>query len=471
MSEKEIIRKFPGLWFPIELWNNPELTWMEKLFLLEIDSLDNEKGCYASNAYIAKIFQLSKSRCSQIISSLEKKKYIKIQLFREGKVITKRLITIHPDVVNFLKGGSKYSKGGYLENAKEERTSKESTRNKNSYKNKNIVVSKKKPQDSSLFNSFVPIEKNIYSLLVKTLPITFRNRLPAAGVKPTALLYQTESLILAIREGRFFRDVTISEQKQEDWIAGIRIVRSLKGSSWEDIGKVLKRAAKRYQMMLSPKYGFPNKKGMTRDINIFLYNPNSQNSWFLECLSHKPKQNSQYIDNHNIKRFQSDIPAEALSALTKFKRTNWDEGGYWKKARDLYEWYEDEKKRLKGANPNWSAYCGRFERLLARYEEFTEGWDVFTIGHFGAENKTWDRFIDWMRTEYEVEMNPKKRCIQTKTTKIRKTEKEKTERDIIAERLVSEGICENTDEAVQFADAEVIQRELRNEGSCTYVGI
>ena len=103
-------RSFKGIWIPAEIWLNKDLKVMEKLFLVEIDSLDNSNGCFASNGYFADFFGISKGRCSQIIKSLEEKKMLKIKYEYEGKQITKR-------VLNILKGGIKYSKGGYLENA------------------------------------------------------------------------------------------------------------------------------------------------------------------------------------------------------------------------------------------------------------------------------------------------------------------------------------------------------------------
>ena len=69
-------RGFKGVWIPREVWKDEMLTWMEKLFLVEIDSLDNENGCFASNNYFARFFKLSPQRCSQIVKSIEKKGYI-----------------------------------------------------------------------------------------------------------------------------------------------------------------------------------------------------------------------------------------------------------------------------------------------------------------------------------------------------------------------------------------------------------
>ncbi len=57
----------------------------EKVLLVEIDSLDNsDRGCFASNEYLAKFVQLSEGRVANIISDLKKRKFI-IQVFFDGR--------------------------------------------------------------------------------------------------------------------------------------------------------------------------------------------------------------------------------------------------------------------------------------------------------------------------------------------------------------------------------------------------
>ena len=92
----EVKRNWLGMWIPKEIWLDTELTWMEKLFLVEIKSLDNEEGCFASNEYLGNFFQLSKNRCTEIIKSLEKKGYITIEyIYKEGtKHIEKRVLRV-----------------------------------------------------------------------------------------------------------------------------------------------------------------------------------------------------------------------------------------------------------------------------------------------------------------------------------------------------------------------------------------
>jgi hypothetical protein len=87
-------RDFKGVWIPKEIWTSQYLTLQEKVFLTEIDSLDNKNGCFAGNEYFANFFQLSKDRCSEVINSLKNKGFLKIELNKKsGK--TKRKITIH----------------------------------------------------------------------------------------------------------------------------------------------------------------------------------------------------------------------------------------------------------------------------------------------------------------------------------------------------------------------------------------
>lgn len=132
-------RAFKGVWIPAEIWLNKDITMMEKLFLVEIDSLDNDQGCFASNAYFAEFFDMSKGRCTQIIKSLESKKLIKIRLTRKGKQITKRTIR----VVNKLTRGSENIKQGYLENAQGSNTS-----NNNTYKKRKMGFAEKQHEQA-----------------------------------------------------------------------------------------------------------------------------------------------------------------------------------------------------------------------------------------------------------------------------------------------------------------------------------
>jgi hypothetical protein len=111
-------RDFKGVWIPKEVWLDENLTWMEKLLLVEIDSLDKEKGCFASNKYFAEFFQLSPSRISELVSQLVCKGYITTFLLYDGKQVKQRILT--PTVpIRKLEGGIRKTEEGYSEKAKD----------------------------------------------------------------------------------------------------------------------------------------------------------------------------------------------------------------------------------------------------------------------------------------------------------------------------------------------------------------
>lgn len=69
-------RDFKGIWIARDVWLSKDLTLQEKVFYVEIDSLDNEEGCWANNQYFADFFDLSTVRVSEVINSLVKKGYV-----------------------------------------------------------------------------------------------------------------------------------------------------------------------------------------------------------------------------------------------------------------------------------------------------------------------------------------------------------------------------------------------------------
>ena len=52
-------RQFLGIWIPREIYLNKNLNWTDKILFVEINSLDNERGCFASNDYFAEFLSVS----------------------------------------------------------------------------------------------------------------------------------------------------------------------------------------------------------------------------------------------------------------------------------------------------------------------------------------------------------------------------------------------------------------------------
>jgi len=73
-------RAFRGIWIPAEIWLDTDLTPLDKVILMEINSLDcDEKGCYASNDYLANFAGCSSSKVNQTVAKLKDKGYVTVE--------------------------------------------------------------------------------------------------------------------------------------------------------------------------------------------------------------------------------------------------------------------------------------------------------------------------------------------------------------------------------------------------------
>lgn len=70
MVYEENLRDFKGVWIDKRIWLDKRLNALEKVILTEIDSLDNGKGCFASNKYLAEFCQCSERKITDTISKL-----------------------------------------------------------------------------------------------------------------------------------------------------------------------------------------------------------------------------------------------------------------------------------------------------------------------------------------------------------------------------------------------------------------
>lgn len=74
-------RDFKGVWIEKDIWLNTELTILEKVIYAEIDSLDNENHCTASNEYFAEFCDCSTSKVSKAIKKLQELGMIDVMSF------------------------------------------------------------------------------------------------------------------------------------------------------------------------------------------------------------------------------------------------------------------------------------------------------------------------------------------------------------------------------------------------------
>ena len=66
-----------GIWFPIEIWKNAELSWNEKILLMEIDSFtNNDKDFFMSDERIAEFLSVHPKSANRILRGLIEKGFV-----------------------------------------------------------------------------------------------------------------------------------------------------------------------------------------------------------------------------------------------------------------------------------------------------------------------------------------------------------------------------------------------------------
>lgn len=73
-------RDFKGIWIPREIWLNKELTVTDRCLLAEINSLDGENHCFASNEYFAEFFGVSVPTITRSITKLKNMGFINTEM-------------------------------------------------------------------------------------------------------------------------------------------------------------------------------------------------------------------------------------------------------------------------------------------------------------------------------------------------------------------------------------------------------
>ena len=106
-------RKFKGVWIPADYWLDENLSIMEVALITEIDSLDGENGCFASNKHFADFLGVTSGRASQLITNLKEKGYIETT-YTTNNNVTQRIIRVVNKLntpVKKLNKGIKNTKG------------------------------------------------------------------------------------------------------------------------------------------------------------------------------------------------------------------------------------------------------------------------------------------------------------------------------------------------------------------------
>tara|TARA_R110000824_G_scaffold364662_3_gene553026 strand:- start:32 stop:649 length:618 start_codon:yes stop_codon:yes gene_type:complete len=102
---KENKRNFLGVWLPRDVYLDKKLSWTEKILYVEIQSLDNEQGCFASNEYFAEFLDVSTTTISISISKLKKLGYVEcISFDGRRRVLKSAFKNLENQALRKLKG-------------------------------------------------------------------------------------------------------------------------------------------------------------------------------------------------------------------------------------------------------------------------------------------------------------------------------------------------------------------------------
>ena len=154
-------REIKGIWIPIEIWEASDLSWNEKILLMEVDSFTSqEKDCYFSNDYIAELLGIKPDTASKMVSSLIRKGYLRQVRFDGRKRYLASCIEVRCRV------GLK-SDADYDENHTQTR--------------RNIIDNNISNKPGNKISSN---EDNNISINPKPLKFDFRKALLSAGVEP-----------------------------------------------------------------------------------------------------------------------------------------------------------------------------------------------------------------------------------------------------------------------------------------------
>jgi hypothetical protein len=88
-------RNFKGVWIPADLYLDTNLTWTQKIILIEVDSFSkNNLDCFVSNEHLAGLIGISESGIEKAIRNLvESKKLVRNRTFINGG--NRRLLRLH----------------------------------------------------------------------------------------------------------------------------------------------------------------------------------------------------------------------------------------------------------------------------------------------------------------------------------------------------------------------------------------
>lgn len=371
LNEK-VERDFKGVWIPAELYLREDLNWNEKILLIEINSLDKdkEKGCFASDEYLAGFIGKKKDSVSKMVAKLKRMGLLK-RVFFDGRIRGLRIVKTYE--------------------AESEKLTKLDCKNlqysNNNNINNNIELIKINSSSDELQVFKKPLVKKIMKDWNK-LEITKGHR--HSIKKRSRVIKNIEKFITQFKDGSFFR--RDNKVFDPDWLKNNRIPNKLRKLSTKQIQHIIKTKLPLY---LTEGY-YPIKKDNLRLENM-LYNPYFQKSLFLEALYNPPKP---------IQLKIKDPDPETSSYLIKHMNgtfTSKDNGKLFNGIKSISRFVDNIPKdslgRYKIRSEIGSTY--KISREYMDWLGYQDWLDEVNVSILNTENKVWKKFIKEKEDQYD----------------------------------------------------------------------
>jgi hypothetical protein len=239
-------------------------------------------------------------------------------------------------------------------------------------------------------------------------------------------------------------------------------IRKLKGKPYKEIYKSLSRAFSRFGRMKSDEKVWPedkkNLKGCSLD--VFFYNPRTQKSWLLYCMSNAPSSVGSVpsVDKARLTTSYSGIESIWGKVYNTTDTKNWNSsqwGQFYSCVLSLERWWKNNRSMMELVNSGWISIGRTFPAFLRTVMDYIqECWSGDLRPFFlPMSGNRWNGFISWVQNHYGVDLDPSDEKVekaQKRKSRAGEIQKEK----LIQERmdLIQQTLTANGQDPMEYED-------------------